>query len=104
MIKCDKNKIQISGPSVVILAECSSVLEAVKNMLAEKHGEERAMKDMQVVWDTAFLSAEEIAAKNKEMEAELPPEVVAFTDMLLKIFWGGTPDNDGSVEEDENNE
>lgn len=88
MIKCDKNKIQISGPSVVILAECSSVLETVKNMLAEKHGEERAMKDMKVVWDAAFLSAEEIAAKNKEMEAELPPEVVAFTDMLVKIFGG----------------
>lgn len=103
MIKCDKNKIQILGPSVVILAECSSVLEAVKNMLAEKHGEERAMKDMQVVWDTAFLSAEEIAAKNKEMEVELPPEVVAFADMLVKIF-GGTPDNDGGVEEDKDNE
>lgn len=88
MIKCDKNKIQISGPIVVILAECSSLLEAVKNMLAEKHGEERAMKDMQVVWDTAFLSAEEIAAKNKEMEVEFPPEVVAFADMLVKIFGG----------------
>jgi len=89
MIKCDKEKISISGPTVVILAECSTVIEAVKDILAEKVGEEQAKKDMQVVWETAFLSNEEISAKNKEMEAELPPELVACANAMIKIFGGG---------------
>ena len=89
MIKCDKEKISISGPTVVILAECSTVIEAVKDMLTEKVGEEQAKKDMQAVWEATFLSNEEIAAKNKEMEAELPHELVELANVVVKIFGGG---------------
>ena len=89
MIKCEMGKVNLKGPDVVILTECSCVLKAVKNMLVKKHGEERAMKDMQHVWDTAFLSDEEIEARSKEIEKELPPELVVLADALVKIFGGG---------------
>ena len=89
MIKCDQNKISISGPEVVILAECSEVLGTVKNMLAEKHGEEYAKKNLEIVWETAFMSNEEIAAKNKEMEAEMSPEEIMMAKMLVRFFGGG---------------
>ena len=88
MIKCDQNGISVSGPEVIILAECSEVLRTVKNMLAEKRGEEYAKKNLEKVWETAFMSDEEIAAKNKEMEAEMSPEEIMMAKMLVRFFGG----------------
>ena len=86
MIKCDLGKVVFKGPKTVILAECSMLLSEVKNFLTEKYGEENAMRDMQSVWDTAFLSEEELKARSEETERELPPELKMMADMFVEIL------------------
>lgn len=86
MIKCNKSEVLIDGNKVVILAECSTILERVYRSIAEMEGEKRAREYMETVWDAAFLSEEELEAKNKAMEEELPPMLRELANSLVDMF------------------
>lgn len=86
MIKCDKSEVWIRGNIHVILAECGVLLSNVYQMLVEKEGKEKAKEDMKIMLEAAFLSDEELAAKNKEMKEELPPVLQDLVENLMDFF------------------
>ena len=105
MIKCNKAEVIIEGQRHVIMAECSMLLSNVKDLLTEKVGEEQARKDMELIVEAALLSDEELEAKNKEMEKEMPKEVVAVVDSIIHtLLFGGGESSPGSVEEEDKDE
>ena len=60
MIKCNRNEVVIKGTTTTILAEASLLLSDIYQTLVEKNGEERAKEDMEIVWEAAFLTKEEL--------------------------------------------
>lgn len=71
MIKCKNGKFSCEGPQPEIEAELAIILRRVREIFAEKYGEEKAKKMIHECIRLSFLSEEELDAEFKKALTEV---------------------------------
>ena len=78
MITCDKGRTRIKGNLCTIQAEMTIIIQAVREILEEKYGKERAEEIIQISVRDSEMTQEEIKKKIEAMERELERIVESF--------------------------
>lgn len=70
MINTKKGTVKIEGTEDEIMADVVVILKIVEELLTDKHGAEKAKKDMEEIVNVSKLSREEIEEKLKQKSFE----------------------------------
>ena len=85
MIRSKYGKTQISGSTVEVFADLTTIIMTMKNALVEEMGEEDLRKKILNAVDEGFLSEEELSKKIADEIGISPETLDKLTDTILSL-------------------
>lgn len=85
MIKCVLNKVEVSGPEMIVIPELAKLMRVIRKEMTEKHGQEYADNRMRECIKLVFLTEEEIKAESTRKLEELKTKD-PFAKMMAEIL------------------